>query len=219
VDTRVRITTSLAIAVAGCADFATPAELDRPQILAIASEPASLEPGARARLSILVAGPEGEMEVGAVSWRVAGPALGRIEEEAGEVYYRAPSAIDEDPAGTLVEATARVDGAELVGVKAMVIGAVELANPAVSAIEANGQPIGEALVIARGERVELTASLQPAASGDEQLAWYSNRLVIEKYRDQPTEAVAPEEAGDGWLFAVARDRGGVGWRAVPVVIE
>lgn len=215
---------SLAIAVAssGCKDFATPAELDRPQIVAIASDPASVRPGERALLSLLVAGPDGPVTPDAVGWRVTTqpgiPALGRVETVGADTFYVAPDQADEDPTGTLVEVTVSVGEVELVGLKAMVVTRLALENPAVTAIERDGAAIEGSLQVARGDRVELGVALDPEATEDLEVAWYSTSLAIEKYRSQPTEAEVPEAAEDGWLIAVARDRGGIGWLAIPVEI-
>jgi hypothetical protein len=224
VDTRALRLASLAIAVAsaGCEDFATPAELDRPQILAIASDPASVGPGERARLSLLVAGPDGVVEPDEVSWSITAmpgiPQLGRVERVGGESYYVAPPAVDVDPTGTLVQADVDAGGVDLTGLKAMVVTVLELENPSVTAIERDGAAVDGPLEVAPGDSFELAVTLEPEATGDLEVAWYSTSLTIEKYRSQPADAVVEEEAEDGWLFAVARDRGGVGWLAIPVVV-
>lgn len=216
---------SLAIAVAssGCKDFATPAELDRPQIVAIASDPASVRPGERARLSLLVAGPDGPIAPEEVSWSVTTqpgvPDLGRVESEGEDTYYVAPDEVDEDPTGTLVEAAVTAGDLELSGLKAMVVSRLVLENPAVTAIERDGAAIEGPLQVRRGAHFELAVAIEPEATEDLEVAWYSTSLAIEKYRSQPTEAEVPDDAGDGWLIAVARDRGGVGWLAIPVEIR
>jgi hypothetical protein len=214
---------AIAVASAGCEDFATPAELDRPQILAIASDPASVAPGERARLSLLVAGPEGAVAPDQVAWSLTTEpgvsALGRVELEGDDAYYVAPGAVAEDPTGTLVQADVTAGDAALVGLKAMVVSTLELENPTVTAIERDGAAIAGELVVRRGDRFELAVALEPEATGDLQVAWYTTALTIDHYRSQPTEAEVADDAEDGWLFAVARDRGGVGWLAVPVVVE
>jgi len=225
VDTRALRLASLAIAVAsaGCEDFATPAELDRPQIVAMASDPASVAPGERARLSLLIAGPDGAVTPDQVTWSITAtpgvPQLGRVERVGDDTFYVAPAEVDDDPTGTLVQAEVTAADAELTGVKAMVVTELELENPAVIAIERDGAAVAGALRVVRGAGFELAVALEPEATGDLEVAWYSTALTIEKYRSQPTEALVEDEAEDGWLIAVARDRGGVGWLAVPVDIE
>ena len=223
--TRALFLASLAIAVAsaGCEDFATPAELDRPQILAMASEPASVAPGERARLSLLVAGPEGPIAPDAVTWRLTTtpgvPELGRVERDGAETWYVAPAAVDDDPTGTLIQADVTAGDAVLIGVKAMVVSELELENPAVTALERDGAAIGDPeLRVRRGVRFELAVALEPEATDDLEVSWYSTSLTIEKYRSHPTEVEVPDDAEDGWLVAVARDRGGVGWLAIPVAV-
>ena len=224
-DSRALRLVSLAIAVAGagCEDFATPAELDRPQILAMASDPASVAPGERARLSLLVAGPDGAVTPDEIAWSVTAmpgvPRLGRVERDGDESWYVAPDAVDDDPTGTLLEAELTAGGAELTGLKAMVVTELALENPVVTAIERDGAPVEGALRVRRGAHFEIAVALEPAATGDLEVAWYSTSLAIEKYRSHPTEAAVEEEAEDGWLFAVARDRGGVGWLVIPVDVE
>lgn len=214
---------AIAVAGAGCEDFATPAELDRPQILAIASDPASVAPGERARLSLLVAGPDGALAPDQVTWSLTAqpgvPELGRVERDGEEAYYVAPAAVDEDPTGTLVQAEVATGGAALVGLKAMVVTSLALENPVVTALERDGAAVTGELVVARGARFELAVTLEPEATDDLQIAWYSTALTIDHYRSQPTEAEVADDAESGWLFAVARDRGGVGWLALPVVVE
>ena len=215
---------AIAVASAGCEDFAVPAELDRPQILAIASEPASVAPGERARLSILIAGPDGPLTPDAVSWSLTTepgvPQLGRIEREGDDAFYVAPAAVDDDPTGTLIEAEVSAGEVALTGLKAMVVTELDLQNPVVTAFERDGQEVERAeLPVLRGAHFELAIALAPEATDDLEVAWYSTSLTIEKYRSHPTEVVVPEEAEDGWLIAVARDRGGVGWLAIPVVVR
>ncbi len=216
---------SLAIAVAssGCKDFATPADLDRPQIIAIASDPASVRPGERARLSLLVAGPDGPIAPDDVTWSVSTepgiPQLGQVEREGDETFYLAPDSVDEDPTGTLVEAVVAAGDSELTGVKAMVVTRLELENPVVTAIERDGAPVDEELVVRRGAHFELAVAIEPEPTEDLEVAWYSTSIAIDKYKSQPTEVEVLDDAEDGWLIAVARDRGGVGWRAIPVRIR
>jgi len=213
----------MAVASAGCKDFATPAELDRPQILAISSDPASVRPGERARLQLVAAGPDGPVTPDSVSWRITTepgvPSLGTVENEGDDTYYVAPAAVDDDPTGTLVEAEVTAGDVVLTGVKAMVVTRLALENPVVTAIESDGNPIDGALAVERGAMLDLDVAVAPEATEDLEVAWYSTSLTIEKYKSAPTTAEVADDADDGWLIAVARDRGGVGWLAVPVEIE
>jgi len=213
----------MAVASAGCKDFATPAELDRPQIIAISSDPASVRPGERARLDLVVAGPDGPLTPDSVSWRVTTepglPSLGTVESEGDDTYYVAPAAVDEDPTGTLVEAEVTADDVVLTGVKAMVVSRLALENPVVTAIEMGGDALDGALHVERGAMLDLDVAIEPEATEDLEVSWYSTSLTIEKYRSAPTTAEVADDAEDGWLIAVARDRGGVGWLAIPVEIE
>jgi hypothetical protein len=214
---------AIAVASAGCKDFATPAELDRPQILAIASEPAAVAPGERAHLSILIAGPDGAIAPEAVAWSVTTqpgvPQLGRVETEGDDAFYVAPAEVDDDPTGTLVQAEVTAGDSDLVGLKAMVVTELELDNPVVTAIERDGAAVADELVVRRGAHFELGVALETEPTEDLEVSWYSTSLSIEKYRSDPTEVEVPDDAEDGWLFAVARDQGGVGWGALPVRIR
>jgi hypothetical protein len=117
-----------------------------------------------------------------------------------------------------VQADVSAGGVDLTGLKAMVVTELELENPSVTAIERDGAALDSPLEVVRGDEFELAVNLEPEATGDLEVAWYSTSLTIEKYRNQPAVAVVEEEAEDGWLFAVARDRGGVGWLAIPIVV-
>jgi hypothetical protein len=213
----------------GCEKFASPAELDRTQILAIASEPAVIAPGGRTSLGLLVAGPDGEVASPPVTWTVVEqpgqPAIGRIEiAPDGSASYVAPDTVSSDPAGTLVQAAVEVDDKTLLGVKAVVIGSLDLLNPAVSALEVDGEPLaeGDSLALSAGQSTMLRVRLDPDATDDAEVAWYSTALSIDRYRlpvSTPTEAIAADTPTAGWLFAVVRDRGGVGWRAVQVEVR
>jgi hypothetical protein len=168
-------------------------------------------------------GPDGAIAPDAVTWSITTepgvPRLGRVERDGEDTFYVAPSAVDDDPTGTLVEAKVTAGDAEISGLKAMVVTELELDNPVVRAIERDGEPVdGAELLVSRGLRFELAVALEPEATGDLEVSWYSTSLTIEKYRSQPTEVVVPDDAEDGWLVAVARDRGGIGWLAIPVVV-
>jgi hypothetical protein len=218
-----------ALALFGCEEFATPAELSRPQILGIAAEPPAVAPGETAALAILVADPDGPIEAPDVRWEVVpalpgSPALGEVRvRDDGHTEYVGPPQL---PSGVTpvaaVQATVTVAGQELLAIKAIGLGPLPLANPTLAALTADGVevPAGEPLATRPALEVELSAAIEPAADEDTTWTWYSNVAAIERYRANPTVLAAPPWPESGWLFVVVRDgRGGVTWRSVELHIE
>lgn len=220
------LTPILGVVSTGCEEFATPAELDRPQILAIAAEPPAVRPGESSTITILVAGPEGAVEEPAVTWRATSispevPPVGTVSVgNDGSVTYLAPDTQPADnPALALVEASVEA-GREspLVGNKAIAVGSIVLANPTVTVFEADGADLSTApeLALRVGTPVSLEVDVEGGFFEEGSVSWYATAGVIEQYRSNPTEILA-EEPGDGWLFVVVRDgRGGVSWRQVRI---
>ena len=212
--------------LSACTEFATPAELDRPQILAITTQPPSVGLGERATITLLVADPTGEVSDPEVSWAsiaiVAGTLpVGEVEVAAdGSVSYIAPGDRPETmPALAMVEADVAIAGATLVGIKAVVVGDVGLSNPTITAMTGNDADLltNPELTLTREEIASLSVTIDPAAT-DTVYAWYSTLGTIEMYRSSPTELVA-DEPGEGWLFVVVRDgRGGVVWHKVHLTV-
>jgi hypothetical protein len=89
------------VVVAACSDFATPSNLDRPQIIAVRSSPPSIAPGESAQLDALVAGPDGVIDAD-VEWELLGGEatlqqglLTTSNNATGDVLIKATS--DDDP--------------------------------------------------------------------------------------------------------------------------
>ncbi len=218
-------------AAAGCTDFASPAELTKPTVLAVIAEPPIVAPGATTTLTVAMAGPDGPLEPDAVSWRVVEtlpgvPPFGAVEAADGtSATYTAPAEVPELPEGALpidsVEATITAGDEQVVVIKGVaVLGDVEAANPTITAVVLGDEAVVDAATVARGQTVELTVATDPAPGENATFAWYTTAGAIDQYQSNPTELVGADEARDGWLFVVVRDGlGGVAWRGVEVGVE
>ena len=208
----------------GCDDFATPAEVSRPQILGIQSEPASLEQGESARLSILVAAPSGPVEDPQVVWSLVPQSdlsdQGSLVDDGSSVRYQAPSTLPSLPAIVTVAVRVEHEGTVLEGLKAMLIGGPPLVNPAISAITVDGQIADDTIVLQQGAESSLAVETEAPLGSNATYAWYARPGSIEEYRSTPTTIVAPDEIEeDGWLYVVVRDNGGIGFVATPMRVE
>ncbi len=211
---------------AGCEEFSTPAELDRDQILAIAAEPPSVGLGGRSAISLLVAGPDGELEP-SVTWSVMALAegilpVGSVEVDGdGAVTYVAPTERPaEIPTAGLVRAEVALPDRTLVGVKVVVVGNLELENPILTGFTADHHDLlaEPEVTVALGDTVTIAADIEPPATDDTMFAWYSTLGTIDMYRSSPTELLA-DQAGEGWLFVVVRDgMGGETWRKAHLIV-
>ncbi|GAB4568146.1 MAG: hypothetical protein Tsb0020_21260 [Haliangiales bacterium] len=220
---------AVATAAGACEEFATPAELAGPQILAVQTKPPAVRPGERVALEILVAGPDGEIEAPDVSWAVEPAAvgtapIGTIEiEEDGSAYYRAPAMVAEEPTFSAVRATVQVDDLELDAIKTLGVTILPFENPSVSLLRADEQDLlaaDAALRLSPGQTVELEVDIAPAIINITTFSWYATVGEIEEYRSNPTELIAPEEAAEGVLFVVVRDGlGGSTWAQVPIIVS
>ncbi len=205
------------LACAGCTDFDTPSELPRDAILAVRSTPAAIAPGGRGHLDALLAGPEGPIDDAELRWSVVG-GRGAIEtDDHGEVWLAIPAGATEG--GLQVSLVATTANAELAAVKQVMIADPARDNPLMIRLDAAGAAIGEqTLRCQTGDIVSLAAELDQPAT--QHISWFSTTGVIELYRHNPTELVAPDEPETGWLIAVGRDGlGGVTWREIAVEIE
>jgi hypothetical protein len=224
----------LAVLLGGCADFATPAELAKPTVLAIVAEPPLVAPGEATRLSVILAGPDGPMVADRVDWSLAEtfagiPPFGTIEvapgEPPGTATYTAPDPLPELPEGYLPITSVAVHVAagdtEIDSIKALVVTDVPGANPAITVLAVGGAVVapGAAVTLEAGGSYDLDVGVDPPPGEDAAFAWYSTVGEIDQYQSNPCELVTAE-AEDGWLFVVIRDgRGGVAWRGLPVTVE
>jgi hypothetical protein len=218
----------LIVLLAGCDQFATPAELASPQILALRAEPPAVPPGGSAALDILVADASGVIASPVVTWKVT-PSLpdelplGQIEPGAGgTAIYTAPAELAMSPAVAAVTATVFLPDDELTAIKAVIIGDLALQNPALTAFTVDGEDrlAQPSLTLEVDQVVRLQLATQPAIDEMSLFAWYCTVGAIAQYQSNPVELVAQDEPGSGWLFAVMRDgRGGVVWHAVAVTVQ
>lgn len=211
-----------------CDEFATPAELESAQILAIRADPPAVPPGQDAVITILVADNTGAVDDPDVAWEVtatnaASLPLGQVSRDgSGQVIYSAPSDVPEQPAIASITARVRTAERELVGVKVVGITDIPLSNPDIIALTGDGDDLlsSDGLSLAPGRTVTLEITTDPPAGDTATYAWYSTAGTMERFQENPVELVARDDAGPGWLFAVVRDGlGGVDWVAVPVTVE
>lgn len=216
-------------AAAGCTDFASPAELTKPTVLAVIADPPIVAPGATTTLTVAMAGPDGPLEPDAVSWRVVEtlpgiPPFGAVAAADGvSATYTAPTEVPELPEDALpidsVEATITAGGEQVVVIKAVAVVDVEAANPTITAVVLGDEAVVDAATVARGQVVELTVATDPEPGENATFAWYTTAGTIDQYQSNPTELVGADETRDGWLFVVVRDGlGGVAWRGVEVSV-
>lgn len=212
-----------ALSVVACDDFASPAELSRPQILAIQSEPASVGPGQSTDLTVLVANSDGPILAPAVSWSIQsnlGPdSQGEIVVRDGTATYIAPVNVPQLPAIISLEAQIQQDGETLIGVKGILIGGPTLVNPTITAITLDDAVPETELVLQAGRESTLAVQLESPPSPDATYAWYASTGVIDAYRSSPTTILAPDEPDDGWIVVVVRDGGGIGFHTIPTRVE
>jgi hypothetical protein len=221
------------ISWAGCADFATPAELTKPTILAIVAEPPLVAPGAETELSVVLAGPDGPMAADAVEWALIEsipgiPAFGTIEPGAtGTATYTAPDPLPELPEGvppiSSVAVSVTAGDTAIESIKVVGVADLPVANPRITVLAVGGAVFapGEALTLEAGASYALDLGVEPPPGEDAAFAWYTTAGEIEQYQSNPCELIAAEEPrDDAWLFVVIRDgRGGVAVRGQPVTVE
>jgi hypothetical protein len=212
-----------ALSLVACDDFASPAELSRPQILAIQSEPASVSPGESTELTLLVANTKGPVESPVVTWSIQSnfeqADEGEIVVNDGRATYIAPATVPQTPTLVTLEAQVEQDGETLIGVKGILIGGPSLVNPTITAITLNDTAADSELVLNTGRESTLAVELESPPSADATYAWYASTGVIDAYRSSPTTIVAPDEPGEGWIVAVVRDRGGIAFHAIETRVE
>lgn len=214
---------------AGCEELDTPAELDRPQILAVRAAPARLGAGQRAELSLLVAGPEGDLAPTAVDWAVIVPdgaaaAAGSIEIDGEDAHYRAPDQPVAEPRVVTLQVTAVLaDDTALIAEKAILLGADSLPEPLITQVLADGVAADERVEVAAGGAIELALRTESAAPDDplqEPLTtWYTTCGTFAPHREPVVQLEAPDEPCQGMIYAVFRDGlGGVDWRRIEVEV-
>lgn len=217
---RAIIIATTVLALAGCTDFDLPSALTREQVVAVRATPASPAPGTRARLEALIAGPDGIVDDAELTWSLSQPTDGATIEidPEGSAWLAVAADMEPGPVGVAL-AVSGASGEAIDALKTVEVRAEERDNPGPMGVRADDQPVaGAELRVAVGATVALTA--EPEGVEAPQVSWYATVGEIELYRRNPTELVAPEEPGDGWLIAVVRDgAGGVAWQIVSLVVE
>ncbi|MCP4445208.1 MAG: hypothetical protein GY811_07690 [Myxococcales bacterium] len=212
-----------ALAFVACDDFASPAELSRPQILAIQSEPASVSLGGSTELSLLLADENGPVDGPEVTWSIQSDfgltALGEIVVQDGVASYVAPETLSEAPALVSLEARLVQGGETLIGLKGILVGGPTLVNPEISAVTLDGTAVGDELLLPAGAEATIAVEMASPLSADATFAWYARPGTIDAYRSSPTTILAPEESGEGWLFVVVRDRGGITYESIRTRVQ
>ena len=220
---------SLFSGVTGCETLPLASELTRPTILAVQTDPPTIDVGERAELEVLIAGPDGDIDDAALQWDVVPafeelPVLGTIErDEAGTPVYVAPTAVGE-PTGTAIEVVADTgDDRPLEAIKIIGVGfPFTVPNPTITNLSVNGRAIaeGEEIRLAPGAAISVDAVASPAPTDESDIAWFTTLGRIDLYRRTPSEYIAPSRPGRGMLYIVYRDAdGGVAWRKHSLVVE
>lgn len=228
--TRILVCAALLPSIAACTEFATPAELSRPQILAINAEPPIVPPGQSTVLSILVADEDGPIAAPEITWTVTALNPGTLplgtvaDAGAGQALYTAPQEVAENPTFSSVQAEVQIADRELplIAIKGIGIGTLPLQNPTLTSftIGVEDAMTDDSIFVQRGATLEVAITTDPPADDNSAVAWYATIGTIERYQSTPAELLVQDEPGSGWLIAVARNGfGGVIWRAVPILVE
>lgn len=223
----------MALAQAGCNDFATPAELTAPTVVGIIAEPPVVRRGASTVLTPLIASPEGPLAPAGARWTLAEtlpgvPPFGQLTARAdGSVSYRAPEVLPELPPNAppldSVQLELTLDGRATATLKAVLVADVTTQNPTITELAADGVALSAAedatLEVAAGAQIALSVTTSPSAGASARFAWYASLGTVEDYQSSSCTFVAGDP-GAGWLFVVVRDgQLGVAWRAVRLVVK
>lgn len=237
----------LALVLAGCSDFRSPADLRYPQILAVRLEPPHLRAGERARLDVLTSEADGalaERPPGEVSFApdpagrpppLPPEAAGLIERDGEAVFARAP---DETSLEAIAAALGLAPGAallvplritvELGGEPrradkiATVLRSADVApipSPVVHELRLDGVPVDPDAGAVTGVGAHELAVLADGAAGPVAHSWYSAVGRVERYRSDVARLVVTEPGAGAVLVVVRNEHGGVAWRAVTVTVE
>ncbi|MBK7537253.1 MAG: hypothetical protein IPI49_18185 [Myxococcales bacterium] len=227
------LVTATMTALPACDDFAPPVELTAPVVVGVVAEPPVVAPGARTRLTPLIATPDGPVSgpASAISatWTLTETLPGvapfgeLIPNADGSAFYQAPMTLPTLPPNALpldsVQLDVVLDGRKTSVLKAVLVASLPTANPEIASLTADGIAVADTLELAVGTPAELSVSTAPAATDRARYAWYTSVGTIEQYQSSPCTLVA-ESPGSGWLYVVVRDgQLGVTWRAVPLVVR
>ncbi len=217
--TRLVCLLAVALSAGACSDFRTPAELAKPQIVGLRVDPAVVAPGQRARLTALVAGPDGPMVV-ATRWSVAPGNGSSVEVDDDGAWLRIPG--DSEEGSFELYADVDLADATLSAVRSVRVASKEHINPSITGLYVDGELVEpEQLVrLTTDQLAELDVVTEPVRTDETLVSWYATTGEIELYRRAPTELLAPADVDDGWLLVVVRDgRGGIAWASYQLVID
>ncbi len=203
--------------MSGCDDIDSPAELDHPQLLAIAASPSAVGPGEEAALTVLVAGQDGTLEPVRTTWTVVdGP--GTI---VGGSRLRAAAGATEALA-TVVARVELASGESLVGEKRVPVGLFNAQSPRVTDMRANGRAVDSELVVDIAQQIDLSVDIAPVPSDlDATLTtWHATCGSFARYREPVGVFETGDEPCTGSLYAVYRDElGGTVWIERSLVVS
>ena len=217
------VAASTLMAGGACDDFATPAELDRTQIIAVRAEPPIIPAGGETELDVFVAGPMGRTTDVQLTWAVTPTVpdtlpLGEVRLDGDRAFYVAPAGVSEITAAA-VELKVGADSRVLTAIKAIVIGAPAVGNPVISEVRAAQMTVedGEAIMAEPNTELALEVVVDPALTDSGQVAWYSTAGEIEFYRSEQTTLLVDDAAAGVVIVVVRNGLGGVAWRQIDVV--
>jgi hypothetical protein len=201
------------VLTAACDQVERRDRLDHAQILAVRTEPATVAPGARARIDLLAGDAAGAVfEAAPETVTAAGPGgpLAVVQGDDGWHVTAGPT-----PGVGLVDVTVTIDGTTWAARKALVVGET-VPSPQITTMQIDGAA-GDELVVAAGTRPSLGVVGEGRAPFD--YAWYSAVGDLEGYL-RPTAILDAAAPAEGTVVVVVRDTaGGVAWRRLPATIE
>lgn len=221
---------ALGPALAGCTDFATPNQLERPTIIAVVAEPPIVRPGREAVITVVTADRTGVLADLPTRWEVGEafpgvPPMGTVRTEAGRAIYTAPDPVpvrpdDVPPLDSIMVTVDTADGPRT-AIKAMPVLPMDAANPTLTALAVGaGDGLAGPVTVQKGATVALSVTIDPPAGDDTTFAWYTPVGDIKFYQSNPCELVVPPDAASGPLMVVVRDgKGGVVWRDLELRVE
>lgn len=217
-------------ALAACTDFATPAQLERPTIIAVVADPPIVQPGGQARLTVVVADQTGVLAVPS-EWTLgeAFPGIapmGTIAPDGDGALYTAPAMVPADrpanvPPLDSVEVTVQTSDGPRSALKAMPVLPMVAANPTITALAVGADDaLAGPITVTKGATLALSVTTDPAPGDMARYAWYTPVGDIKYYQSNPCDLVVPDDAVDGPLLVVVRDGvGGVVWRAASLQVR
>ena len=219
---------ALALALAACDTFPTPAQLDHATVLAVIADPPVMPPGATSRLSFVAADHQGPITPPA-TWSLVStypdvPPLGAIAANGdGTATYTAPDPVPALPQGVppadsvqvVVASDPPVTAVKLV----IVLGGTTTANPKITDVTLGGASVVGGASLPAGSTADLAVVTDPPPDEHFTYAWYATVGTIDHYQSNPAPIVADAAAEQGWIYVVVRDgQGGAAVRAIQAAV-